>query len=298
MPGYAITEITHSPYGLFLPRALDEDGDVLGGVMNCGTRPARYDAASGSYSILTPLPEDDAEAISAASDGTILVRDLNFWRRSYRWKDGVLESIGSLGGQRTYATAMNAAGWVVGWADLASGNGTPHAFLHDGTTMKDLGEGFANAVSGAGEIVGIKGQEAAVFESPTILLPIPSRAVAYDVSDTGVVVGSAGQGLDQKWPPLAFVYDLRTGSVTEVAPLPGDVTVTLVDVNRSGTLAVGGSGNREQARSVVWADGHLYDFSTYVGVQGAPTTIAVRDVNDRGQFLISSSIRYYVLTPR
>ena len=49
-----------------------------------------------------------------------------------------ITDLGTLGGSISYAYGINDSGQVAGWSYLA-GNSAWHAFLYDGTVMKDLG---------------------------------------------------------------------------------------------------------------------------------------------------------------
>ncbi|MEU8008011.1 hypothetical protein AB0B66_43225 [Catellatospora sp. NPDC049111] len=77
--------------------------------------------------------------------------------RAFRWKDGVMADLGTLGGARSGATAINNNGWIVGYSELA--DASMHAFLwRPGLGMADLGT-------------------------------LGATSVATDVNDSGIVVG-------------------------------------------------------------------------------------------------------------
>jgi probable HAF family extracellular repeat protein len=59
--------------------------------------------------------------------------------RAVLWWRGAVTDLGSLGGTRTWAVAINERGMVLGWSDDAAG--TPHPFLWHGGRMTDLTPG-------------------------------------------------------------------------------------------------------------------------------------------------------------
>jgi probable HAF family extracellular repeat protein len=72
-----------------------------------------------------------------------------------------ITDLGTLGGMRSYATAINNSGQVVGYADTSASNNDEarHAFLYSGGTMSDLGAlggigSRANGINDLGQVVG------------------------------------------------------------------------------------------------------------------------------------------------
>lgn len=83
--------------------------------------------------------------------------------RAFIYQNGAMSDLGSLGGSRSSATAINDAGQVVGWSNTAEGQ--QHAYLHSEGGMTDLNAlpGVASsgwvlqsaiAINNAGQIMG------------------------------------------------------------------------------------------------------------------------------------------------
>src|SRR5207247_7362299 len=76
---------------------------------------------------------------------------------AFRWANGVMSDLGTLGGSESGALAMNDAGQIVGVSTTSSGES--HAFLWANDVMTDLGTLGGNwsepaAINEAGQVVG------------------------------------------------------------------------------------------------------------------------------------------------
>jgi len=79
---------------------------------------------------------------------------------AFRWRNGVMEDLKTLGGDFSGASGANEEGQVLGVANV-TGNATSHAFLWDQGSMTDLGTlvgpagfSFGSLINGQGEVVG------------------------------------------------------------------------------------------------------------------------------------------------
>jgi probable HAF family extracellular repeat protein len=109
--------------------------------------------------IITDLPPTfDPIAITNAGQvlGFVLVDGDT--RHVFRWENGIMRDLGTLGGADISPRAINNAGQVVG--DIAiEGGTTRHAFLWENGIMHDLGtlgggNSNATAINNAGQVVG------------------------------------------------------------------------------------------------------------------------------------------------
>jgi probable HAF family extracellular repeat protein len=128
--------------------------------------------AEGRITELPPFPGDTVSAATALNDhgdvvGISGICDIAVGQRSairaVRWRNGVPESLGNLGGDAwNTPTAINARGDIAGFANLAPGiDLLPHAFRWTAQTgMVDLGTlpgdatSQASGVNASGDIVG------------------------------------------------------------------------------------------------------------------------------------------------
>ncbi|KAB2936304.1 MAG: PEP-CTERM sorting domain-containing protein [Rhodocyclaceae bacterium] len=108
----------------------------------------------GGHSYATGL-NASGQAVGYSTDGNGLYR-------AFLWSNGVMQDLGTLGGNAsTTAFALNASGQVVGWSYL-SGNNYRHAFLWSNGVMQDLGildnhftgSSGAYAINASGQVAG------------------------------------------------------------------------------------------------------------------------------------------------
>lgn len=199
---------------------------------------------------------------------------------AYQYSDGVMSDLGTLGGLRSRANAVNDSGQVVGWSNTASG--ASHAFLFASGVMTDLGtlggaNSQANAINNLGQVVGQTATAAGLSQAfvysngvmNVIGIPGAATSTAWGVNDSGAVVGVVQQ--------QAFVY--RNGVMSAVGSLGGTLG-TAFAINASGQI-VGTSATA------------LGDFHAFVANGGAPqdpgtlggTASTAYATNDSGQIV-------------
>ncbi|WP_166377972.1 hypothetical protein [Catellatospora methionotrophica] len=138
--------------------------------------------------------------------------------RAFRWKNGVLSDLGTLGGQRTGASGINNNGWIVGSSTLAD-NVTTQAFLwKPGLGMVAVG---------------------------------PARSVGVDVNDAGVVVGYF---FDQELGNRGFRWENGVTTLVENTNVPpGDPLYRRflpTQMNNDGVIV-----GQNQDQAARWANG-------------------------------------------
>lgn len=190
---------------------------------------------SGGLTLLGALPNGHDIAFPAAVNaldevcGTDSVGNL---ARAFRWTAGDgIESLGLLpGATRSGAEDINDLGRIVGGSGI--GLSDSRAFVWDVTSgMVEMPGGFditperAYAINNAGQIVGSAltpgGRKAFLWdeEDGMVILPnlpdLPTYAIAYDINEHGVVVGTAAREIGfHRYIVKPFIWDSQHGTRT------------------------------------------------------------------------------------
>jgi probable HAF family extracellular repeat protein len=162
---------------------------------------------------------------------------------SYSAGTGVIPLGGSLGGSWTAASSINAVGQIVGIATNAANDGRPFVYQPPGP-MQDLGT-----------------------------LPVSHNVnIAYDLNDSGTVVGSSGH---------AFRY-AGSGPMQDLGTLPGGTYSTAYAINNNGVI-VGSSDINSSGASRAFrysGSGPMQDLGTLSSYYTSGS--AANDINSDG----------------
>jgi probable HAF family extracellular repeat protein len=207
--------------------AINNNGQIAGSSTITPTSAAHPVVWSGGAMIdLTPnAAPNEGGAANGINDAGHVVGTINY-STGFLWQNGILTTLGTLGGPGTFANDINNAGQVVGasYSTVVTQLGPmQHAFLWHNGVMSDLGlldgdeDSGASAINTAGQIVGSSGRtdpetyettyRSFIYENGEMrALPVPSwDSYAADINDLGRVVGTmrAAGGMS-KWH--AYIY--------------------------------------------------------------------------------------------
>ncbi len=192
---------------------------------------------------------------------------------------GTPTDLGTLGGPESHAYAINNSNQVAGYASALvtyfDAYGNPyvveetHAFLHNGSTMNDLGK-----LAGA------------------------TYSYAYGINNNGQVVG---------WSGNAFLYS--GGAMTNLGTLPGQGSFSKAfGINDSGQivgaaymLGLNPDPFHSQARAFIFENNTMSNLNSLIDPGSGWTLQEARDINENGQIvgwgLFNGQTRAFLLTP-
>lgn len=232
--------------------------------------------------------------------------------RAFRWQDGAMLDLGTLGGPDSWGDSINEHGQVTGWAytdstpNPTTGVPTQHPFLWENGTMTDLGTlGGTLAVTGSrgapgggsindrGEVIGTSNLAGDTVHHPFLwhhgaLTDLGTlggaNGEAYWINNRGEVVGRADVSGSTNHHAVLW----RHGTITDLGVAAGWPCSTAIDINARGQVVIdtgicgvgGGPG-------LLWENGVTYDLNTLVPAGSGFFVGDPSFINDRGEIAVT-----------
>jgi len=237
----------------------------------------------------------------------------------FRYFEGTMTPLPTLGGANGYAAGANERGDIVGWAEKNVHDSTcvPPQVLQfeavlwhaDGKTEElppypGDGDGAATAINEQGDVVGISGlcdSAVGALTAKHALIwrgGVPQQIKTFggkgwntptDINRRGQVVGFADIAEDETggvltpYPlPLGFIWSEATNTL-EIPPLPGDSYAIAYAINDEGVVVGQSFGGPEGSRAFVWFDGKSYDLNQFLPAGSALYLVYAEGINDRNE---------------
>ncbi len=199
------------------------------------------------------------------------------YQHAFRWQNGIMTDLGTLGGDSSNATAINDAGQVTGVSGTSTGGSS--AFLWQGSVMHDIG-GSASDINQSGQVAGASGSYA------TVWTPTTPNGTTGSFQPLGVLPRDL-------WDPF-YQFDGEASGASAVNDLG-----TVVGSSVAWYTAYDLEGNTypfATSRGFVWADGVMEELPTLqnaVAINNAGQIVG----NGPYSYIGESPYRAYLLTP-
>ncbi|MGH6878596.1 MAG: DUF3466 family protein [Rhizomicrobium sp.] len=230
----------------------------------------------------------------------------------FRYQNGVMTALPTLGGYDGFATGINNRGQVVGWAENSTHDPTcisPQVLQFEAVIwgpdenefeqLPPYGtdpDGAATAINTRGQVVGISGQcgiavggasaEHMVLWDKNIVISLPTLGGQYwntpmDINDNADVTGFSDHPGDSVGSPnfTAFIWTSSTDQTVDLGTLAGDSLSEGLGINDSG-LVVGVS--YPSGHAFIWASGTMTDLNKLIASNSRYTLTDAQDINNAG----------------
>jgi len=227
--------------------------------------------------------------------------------RAFRWQNGTIQDLGTLGGTDATSAFVNDHGQIAGMSytnstiNPATGIPTQDPFLWDDGKLLDLGTlggtfGFPNGINNHGEVVG---QSNLVGDSNYhpflwkrgLLMDLGTlggdKGFASSVNDTGEIVGRA----DLQGSEIHHAFLWKHGTMTDLGiPPGGGPCSTAYSINSKGQI-VGDSGIcNVGGPPFLWEHGVIYNLNDLVLPGSDLTLVDVDTINDRSEIACTGEL--------
>jgi probable HAF family extracellular repeat protein len=250
-------------------------------------------------------------ALNRTPDPWGLVCPCGTQNRAFLWQDGVMHSLGTLGGPDSYGQSINDRGHVAGasftndTANSATGIPTVNPFFWDGKKMWDLGTlggavGQVNDLNNLDQVIGTS----STADAPGACLGFDAGCHAFlwqpgwpSMKDLGtlggalsvpVVINNAGLavGVSTTNDETVHAVAWKNESIHDLGIVPGDFCSWAWGVNNRNQV-VGISlplpCDFSVARAFLWEDGEMIDLNTRIPSGSSLQLVYAEAINDRGE---------------
>lgn len=228
--------------------------------------------------------------------------------RGFRWRNGVMEPLGTLGGNNSAAIGANNSGLVVGVAEDSTPdpNCIPPQVLgykavvwrggaiHELPLVAGDASGAAIAANDRNQVVG----ESGMCGSGIGLGPIPVHAVlwqngtitdlgnlggavnniAYAINESGQIVGAS----DLQGDNTGHAFLWQKGAMTDLGTLAGDSSSAAFGINGNGQVVGVSCDQSGSCRAFLWESGVMTDLNALTPAGSSLYLLIANDINSRG----------------
>ncbi len=222
---------------------------------------------------------------------------------AFLYSGGLMMSLGTLGGNTSYAQAINNSGQIVGRSDTASGGS--EAFLYSNGSMMDLGNlgrnsSSANSINASGQVVGSSeiadGSPHAFLYSGNRMIDLGTLGGFYSyalgINDSGQVVGYSYTTTGTEHP---FLYN--GASLIDLGTLGGATSSYALGINNIGQIVGSSYTASGVPHAFLYSGGNMIDLNSTVSLPSGVYLTYATAINDVGQIVAWGSDGHSYLLP-
>lgn len=295
------------------------DGEIndlgtIGGVNSNVNFPVKNDhrliAGFSQTSTVDPLGEQFCIFICTNNGG--FCQGSNLSCRGFRWRDGEMTPLATLGGNNSAATGANNRGQIIGTAENSTQDSnciSPQVLdykavvwgpgmdeMHELPTFPGDSVAVAAAINDKGQVVGVSGS---CGQGPA-LGPIFTHAVLWqnsiptDLGNLGGALNNVAFGINQRGQVVgmsdlpgdttfhAFLWQKGIG-ITDLGTLPGDSSSSAGDINDEGQVPIQSCDASGNCRAAIWQNGVMTDLNALVLLDSPLFLVGAFSINSRGE---------------
>jgi len=324
LPRFTVTELPTLGGTSSFARGISSNGLVTGNAQTAAGMPAPrlnaylFDGTSSENLGVLPGSNNFSRGYAVNSSGVVVGESDNNAPRAFRWENGVMTALPTLGGTTAVAHGINDEGTIVG---ISSTGSASRATIWNGATVRDLGASdnstttFSRAwsINERGDVVGFSRSTAGVSQatawfaagSPLALGSLGDGtrfSEAFASNDAGIVVGRSNTGaLTQGGTSVFSAFVWQGGTMSQLGSA-GFTFSQANGINSSGWI-VGSATNVSGAPSaaLLWNEGVASMLASFVDNADGWTFRSAEGINDAGQIVgfgtRNGVTRGFLLTP-
>ena len=225
----------------------------------------------------------------------------------FLWHQGVMTPLPTLGGNNSYATAVNNRGQVVGFAENSSQDPTciaPQVLdleavlwgpkpgeIHELPPLSGDSIAGAAAINDRGQAVGTSG--ACMSPSPLAHAVLWQNGSVIDLGNLGGALNNLATGINERGDVIgfsdlagdatshAFLWTKHNG-MQDLGTLPGDFSSGAFGINEEGQVVGQSCDQNNNCRAFLWENGVMTDLNTLVCHGSSLYLTYGGDINDGG----------------
>ena len=216
---------------------------------------------------------------------------------AFLYVGGNFQNLGTLGGDSSYASAINNKDQIVGFSDTTN-NLASHAFLYENGVMKDIhavgSESYAAAINDGGQVVGYFREvtsirrHACVWTNATSGSMIDLTPSATDdneadaINNSGVIAGTTSTASGQSH---AVIYSIAGVGMAQLDSRPSGASGINDKDQVVGGATVTDAFGIVTAHALLWTDGRKIDLNTLIPTNSGWVLKNATAINNCGQIV-------------